>query len=77
MDLISERRLGMQVQLILNVKCVNSRSQLKQIIIMIIRDVNEAAVVGTLSSGGCYSHISQMFSDIDIPVMNSKTYSSY
>lgn len=80
MDLISETRLGMQSTI--HFKCKMCKLE-KSIKTNNYYDnsgtinVNEAAVVKTLSSGGGYSHISQIFSAIDIPVMNSKTYSSY
>lgn len=81
MDLISEIRLGMQITI--NFKC--KMCKLEKLIKTTnyyensgTKNVNEATVVGAISSGGDYSsHISKIFSAINIPVMNNKTYSLY
>lgn len=79
MDLISETRSGLQSNI--NFKCkmcgleksIKTNNYENEVTI----NINEAAVVGTLSSGGGYSHLSQIFSAIDIPVMSHKIYTKY
>lgn len=78
-DLISEIRLGLQSTI--NFKCkmcglknpikTNNYENAGTI------NINEAAVLGTLSAGGGYSRFSKICSTLDIPVMNPKTYNVY
>lgn len=79
MDLISEIRLGLQSTI--NFKCkmcglknpikTNNYENAGTI------NINEAAVLGTLSAGGGYSRLSKICSILDVPVMNPKTYNVY
>lgn len=77
MNLISETRSGLQSKINFECKMCGLKKSLKTNNYENVGtiNINEAAVVGTLASGGGYSHFSQIFSAIDIPVMSSTTYS--
>jgi len=80
MDVMSEIRLGLQSTINLKCKMCNLVKSIKTnnyFENLGTININEAAVVGTLSAGAGYSHISQIFSGMDIPIMNCKTYKLY
>lgn len=80
MDIVSEKRCGL-----LSTVCFKCRMTcgLKKFIKTNNYEssgainVNKAAIVGTLSAGGGYSHLSQIFSAMEIPVMNFSSYRIY
>lgn len=79
MDIISEKRTGLQSTISFKCKMCGLHKSIKtdNYESSGALNVNEGAIVGTLSAGGGYSHLSQIFSAINIPVMNFSTYRVY
>jgi len=79
MDIISEKRTGLQSTISFKCKMCGLHKSIKtdNYESSGALNVNECAIVGTLSAGGGYSHLSQIFSAINIPVMNFSTYRVY
>jgi len=76
MDIISEKRTGLQSTISFKCKMCGLHKSIKtdNYESSGAINVNEGAIVGTLSAGGGYSHLSKIFSAINIPVMNFSTY---
>jgi len=76
MDIISEKRSGLQSTISFKCKMYGLHKSIKtdNYESSGAININEGAIVGTLSAGGGYSHLSQIFSAINIPVMNFSTY---
>lgn len=79
MDIISEKRSGLQSKIGFKCKMCGLHKYINtdNYESSGAMNVNEGAIVGTLAAGGGYSHLSQIFSAIDIPVMNFSTYKIY
>lgn len=79
MDIISEKRTGLQSTIGFKCKMCGHHKSIKtdNYETSGAINVNEGAILGTLSAGGGYSHLSQIFSAINIPVMNFSTYRVY
>lgn len=79
MDIVSEKRCGLQSTICFKCKMCGLKKLIKtnNYESSGAINVNEAAIVGTLSAGGGYSHLSQICSGMEIPVMNFSSYRVY